>query len=249
VTKQAGLGMRLSVGGVDLSGDIGALSRIGGGLAGTQDVTAINQSAMDRAGLLRDGSIEWSAFLNTAAGGAHATFSALPTADQIMTVHTGTAIASAAASIVAKQVNYDPTRGADGALTIAGQDLGNGFGLEWGDQLTAWQRTDTAATNGAGVDFAATTAFGLAAVLHCYSVTGTSVTVKIQHSDDDAGTDPYADVTGAAFTAVAVAPAAQRIATATGLSVKRWLRVVTTGTFNPATFTVQAAKFETATVF
>ena len=86
MSKTSGLGDHLSVAGVDLSGDVGSLSRIAGGLAGTQDVTGISMSAMDRIGLLRDGGIEFAGFFN--ATGAHLTLVCqVPTAvDRIATL-------------------------------------------------------------------------------------------------------------------------------------------------------------------
>jgi hypothetical protein len=96
---------------------------------------------------------------------------------------------------------------------------------------------------------AATTSFGLQAYLQVFSgFAGTSVTVKLQESNDNAGSDPYADITGGAFTA-ATGITSQRIATASGQSVKRWIRVVTTGTFTAATFSVIICKNITSTVF
>lgn len=250
MAKETGLGAHLSVGGVDVSGDIGALSKIGGGFT-TQDVTGIDKSAFERIGLLRDGAMEWSAFFNPAAGAAHSVFSTLPTTDQIMTYHHTGLIGAPAASIVAKQVNYDPTRAADGAITVSGSSLGNGYALEWGTQATAWQRTDTAATNGAAVDFTATTAFGLSAHLQVYSVVGTSMTATLEHSDDSAGVDPWAAVTAGAFAAATSggSPQAQRIQTARTESVKRWIRVVTSGTFSSAVFSVQVTKPATAVAY
>ena len=55
--------------------------------------------------------------------------------------------------MVAKQLNYDGTRANDGAFTFAVSAQANGYGLEWGKQLTAGTRTDTGATNGTGVAF------------------------------------------------------------------------------------------------
>lgn len=246
MAKSSGLGMRLSIGGVDLSGDVGAFSRIGGGPASTQDVTDITQSGMARLGLLRDGAIDYTAFFDPT--GAHPVLSALPVADQVMTCHVGTAISSPCASIVAKQLNYDPTRGNDGALTIAVGSPANGYGLEWGVGLTAWQRTDTTATDGASIDDAAATTFGAQAWLHVYSLTGTDVTVKIQ---DSANNSAFADVTGLTFTAVTAAPTAQRLATAAGATVRRYLRAVTTTSagFTSAVFTVQVTRNATAVAF
>ena len=95
------------------------------------------------------------------------------------------------------------------------QCLGAAYGLDHCDQLTAGKRTDTTATNGASWDSAIVggTALGLVAYLHVFAFTGTSVTVAIQESSDDAVGDPYAAVVGGAF-AAASAVGAQRIQTA-----------------------------------
>jgi hypothetical protein len=66
---------------------------------------------------------------------------------------TGTAIGDPAACLVGKQINYDFTRPQDGSLTIAVNAQGNAYGLEWGDLLTAGQRTDTGAANGTAAEF------------------------------------------------------------------------------------------------
>jgi hypothetical protein len=78
-----------------------------------------------------------------------------------------------------------------------------------------------------------------------FSVAGTSVTVKLQESSDN-GTDPWADVTGGGFAAAtpAASPQCQRIETANDLTVERYLRVVTTGTFTSAIFAVCIVKNE-----
>lgn len=249
MSKQAGLGDRLFVAGYNLSGDIGSLGRIGGGLAGTQDVTGIDKSAYERIGLARDGSLEFSAFWNVATDRAHLRLSALPTTDQILTYCRGAALGSPAASLVGKQINYDPSRAASGELTIAVQALANAYGIEWGRLLTAGIRTDTSATNGSSVDFGTgSTAFGLQAYLHVFAFTGTSVTVKLQESSDDGAGDAWADVTGGAFTA-ATGVTSQRIETARGQTVERYLRVVTTGTFSNAQFAVAVTRNDTAVTF
>ncbi|MEV0382885.1 hypothetical protein [Nonomuraea sp. NPDC050643] len=252
MAKQSGLGDRLYVAGYDLSGDIGSLGRIGGGLAGTQDVTGIDKAAMERIGLARDGSLEYSAFWNVATDRAHARLSLLPTTDQVLTYGRGATLGSPAASMVGKQINYDPSRGADGSLTISVQALANGYGLEWGQQLTAGVRTDTGAANGASVDFGVgSTTFGLQAYLHVTAFTGTDATIKLQQSSDDGGADAWADVTGGGFTQVTAGPTSQRIETARGQTVERYLRVVTTtsGGFSSLSFVVMVVRNDTSVVF
>lgn len=247
MAKQAGLGDNLYVAGYNLSGDIGSLKRIGGGPA-PLEVTGIDKSAFERIGGLRDGSMEFTAFFNPATNQAHPRLASLPTTDQVVTYCRGTTLGNQSAAMVAKQVNYDPKRDKDGALTFEVEAASNGYGIEWGRQLTAGRRTDSSATNGSSVDFAASSAFGLQAYLHVFAFTGTSVTVKIQESSDNAVGDPFADVVGGGFTA-ATGITSQRIATASGLTVERYLRVVTTGTFSNAVFAVTVVKNDTAVTF
>lgn len=245
MAKQTGLGDRCFVAGIDLSGDVGSLSRIGGGPT-PLEVTGIDKSAHERIGGLRDGAIEFSAFFNPAAGQAHPTLSTLPTTDRIVTYCRGATLGNAAASLVGKQINYDGTRGNDGAFTLAVQAQANAFGLEWGRQLTAGKRTDTTATNGASVDHTTvSTAFGWQAYLHVFAFTGTSVTVTLQDSADNVA---WANLTGGAFTA-ATGVTSQRLAGGSSATVRRYLRAITTGTFTEAVFSVAFTRNETAVSF
>src|SRR6266536_1609305 len=88
MAKQSGLGDNLYVAGVDVSGDIGSLSSISSNIKPIE-VTAIDKSAMERLGGQRDGSLEFTAFFNPSAGQEHSVFSALPTADQVVTYFRG----------------------------------------------------------------------------------------------------------------------------------------------------------------
>lgn len=248
MSKQTGLGDQLYVGGIDLSGDIGSVDRVGGGPS-PLEVTAIDKSAIERIGGVRDGAIAYSSWFNPAAGASHDTLAALPTADVHVMYLRGEGIGSAGACCVAKQVNYDGTRAADGAFSFSVEALSDEFGIEWGEQLTAGIRSDGSATNGSSLDAGAASANGLQAYLHVFSFTGTSVTVKVQQSSDNGAGDAFADVAGGSFTAVSSAPATQRIATASGLAVERYLRVVTTGTFSAASFAVVVVRNATAVVF
>lgn len=152
MAKTNGLGMQYYVGGYDLGDDTREFSEIGGGPAAL-DYTPVTKSAMVRLGGQRDGRMSWTSFFNPSANQSHDVLSALPTTDQIVTACFGTAIGSPAACVNGKQINYDPTRAQDGMLTAAVNNQGNGYGLEWGDLLTAAARTDTAATNGTGHAF------------------------------------------------------------------------------------------------
>lgn len=239
MAKRSGLGSVLYYDGYDLSGDKQAFN-IASPMAPI-DVTPINKSAVERIGGRRDGSMSSVSFFNPATGQAHDVESALLLTDRIYTIGLGATIGSPAAMLVAKQIGYDPTRTAEGELTFSLEAQGNGYGLEWGELLTAGTRTDTGATNGASLDLAASTAFGAQFYLHVTAFTGTDVTIKIQDSADDAS---FADLTAGAFTSVTAGPQSQRIQTARNATVRRYLRVatVTTGGFTSVSFVVSAMK-------
>lgn len=249
MSKSSGLGDALHIAGFDSSGDIQALGNVGGGPA-LLNFTGIDKSAYERKGGLRDGRIEYTAFFNhVAAGvGTHERLSALPRTDQIVTYCRGTALGSDAASLVSKQINYDPSRADDGMFTFGVSAQANGFGLEWGNLLTPGIRTDTAATNGTGIDTTASASFGGQAYLQAFSFTGTDVTVKIQDSADNA---TFADVAGFAFTQITGGtPSAERIALGNTATLRRYLRVstATTGGFTSLAFAVNVIKNEVAGV-
>jgi hypothetical protein len=248
MTKQSGLGDNLYIDGFDVSGDIGSLSSISSPLM-PLIVTDITQSAPERIAGEIDGALSFSSYFNTDTDRAHDVLSTLPRTDRAASYFRGEILGNPAASMWAKQIGYDPNRDGSGNIALATALTANGYGLEWGRQHTAGVRTDTAATNGTGVDGLAATSFGLTAYLHVFSVTGTSVTVKLQESSDNGVGDAWADVVGGAFAAVnAGSRGAQRISTATNLTVERYLRVVTTGTFNPATFAVNIIRNRVAPV-
>lgn len=241
MAKASGLGATFLVDGVNLSGDVGAVKKISAP-TDTLDVTGLDKSAYERINGLYDGAIEFNSFFNDASGAALATLKAKGSgSDRVVTYYNAGTAGGMSAHLVAKQLNYDGSREADGMLSFDAACEGNGFGLEYGSLLTAGLRTDTGATNGTGVDGGAASSLGLAATLQVTAFTGTSVTVAIQESSDNGGGDAYAAVSGGAF-AAASAVGAQRIVTSLTLAVERYLRVVTTGTFNPATFAVTVTR-------
>jgi hypothetical protein len=232
MSKQSGLGARFLVGGYDVSGDINALDSISGSL-GLLDSTDITQSAHSRIPGLRDGSMSFTSFFDAA--NAHPVLSALPTADELMTfLVPALAIGSAGVCLNAKQIDYPPSRATDGGLTMKVEGQGNGFGLEWGLQLTPGLRTDTADTNGTSLNNGAATLYGAQAYLQVTAFTGTSVTVTVQHSPDNATW-----TTLEAFTAVTAAPATQRLGTYTG--------PVTATLASPAVFTAPGSALANGT--
>jgi len=150
VAKQSGLSQRLLVGGYDISGDVQALESMSGGPA-LGDVTTIDQSAHSRLGLQRDGSFSIATLMDPAL--AHPVLASLPTADtQALYLINPMGVGSPAMGCVAKQVDYDVNRAANGMLTMKTKVESNGFGLEWGVALTSGVRSDTGATNGTSFD-------------------------------------------------------------------------------------------------
>lgn len=242
--KTSGLGDRLYVGGVDLSGDTQQLNKISGGPA-TLDVTDITQSAYNRIFGIRDGAISWTSFFDKQAGQSHLTLRSLPYTDVQITYLHGTVLGGSAASMIAKQVNYDPTRAADGGLTFGIDAVSNTYGIDWGTTLTAGQRTDTTATSPAtGVDGGASSSFGGQFYLHVFAFTGTSVTVTVQDSADNS---TFAAIASPVVFTAATGLTTQRIAISG--TVRRYLRAITTGTFSNAVFTVNACRNDAAVVW
>lgn len=240
MAKTSGLGQRLLFGGYDLSGDTQSYEVSGS--TELLEVTGIDKSAKERIGGQRDGSLKWTSFFNPAAGQAHPVLSVLPTTDVQVTVLAGTTIGDPGCSLVGRQPDYGGKRASNGMFTFDLSVTADGYGLEWGQQLTAGVRTDTTATNGASLDLAAAASFGAQAYLQVTGVTGTSVTVAIQDSADNAS---FAAVTGLTFTA-ATTLGTQRLATANTATIRRYVRAVTTGTFTSASFSVILVRNEVA---
>ncbi|MDQ7910259.1 hypothetical protein RB614_37775 [Phytohabitans sp. ZYX-F-186] len=158
MSKTHGMGAGLLVGGYDISGDVGAVQRIACPRS-VLDVTDITQEAYERRLALKDGGIDFTAYFNPSSGRAHPVLSALPRSDAGVLYRHGSTLGNPAACMVGKQIGYDPNRTQDGALTIGVSTVSNGYGLEWGDLLTAGTRTDTGATSGTGVAFDVGNAF------------------------------------------------------------------------------------------
>ncbi len=240
MAKQSGLGDHLLVAGVDLSGDIGSLGNIGGGPT-AQGVTGIDQSAHARVGGIIDGRFEYSAWFNPDPLRAHDFLSVLPTGSQLLTYCRGYGVGVPGAGMLGKQLNYDGKRGNDGQFPLeVSTQIADGFPVEWGEQATNGIKTDAAPANGASIDGGAASAFGLSAYLHVTAFTGTSATVTVQDSADNstfASLAPFA---------AASAVGAQRVATAAGATVRRYLRVATTGTFSSVSFHVLLVRREAA---
>lgn len=248
MTKQSGLGAAFWIDGRDISGDIASLSRMNNA-RNLLEMTAIDKLAIERTHSHRDGGMEIDSFYDVAAGAAFGAIQDVPaTGTRIaMYVHRGSTLATPAFALVCRQAESTGNRGEDGSYTWTHTLESDGWGVDWTTMLTPGKETDTGAANGTGVDFAASTSFGLQAYLQVFSFTGTDATVKIQDSADNA---TFADVTGAAFTSITTAPQAQRLQTARNGTVRRYLRAVTTtsGGFSSLVFAVGVRKNVVANV-
>lgn len=242
MTKASGIGARLLVDGFDLSGDIGAVQTIRGGPA-LLTVTDITQAAQQRTGGLLSAEVAFNAWWDTAADASHDVLSDLPTTDrQVLYLHRNS-FGEPAAALVAKQVNYDPSRGSDGSLAATVQALGSaGSPLDWCDLLTAGMQTFASAGAGSGLDGGAATAFGAAAYLQALSIASGSATVAVQDSADGV---TWTNVAGLAFSVIA-GRAVERLETARTATIRRHLRANVTGTFTNLVAAVAINRYQIA---
>jgi hypothetical protein len=251
MAKQGGMGQKLFVDGMDISGDIQTYTLSGGRAPLTG--TAIVHSGEARIFGRRDGQASAVTYFNPGAfdsgdaeeTGSHRLLRALPLTDRVLTI--ADPQSGQAWSIVGKQGSYDPTRAADGSLTCAVQVLGNGYGLEHGDLLTtAGSVSITGAASTTAVDFGAASAFGAQAYLQVTEFTGTDATIAVQSSSDNGGADAFANVTGLVFTQVTADPTTERLETGRAAAIERYLRVnvTTTGGFSSLTYVVMVVRNE-----
>ena len=229
--KQSGLGMKLYLQGMDMSGDVGAISTMRSSVA-VLDVTPIDKTAHERLPGLRDGEITFNVFFNNADDETHDALAALPTTDVLCMVLTGTTRGDPVICLTAKQVNYDWQRGADGSMLGTVQLLAaSGVPLEYGLLLAA-RTTHASATDETGIDFGAQTVAGAIGYLQHFSAA--SGTVE-DSSDSTNGVDgSWANLGAFSDVATPYAPIAQRIEISG--TVERWVRASTNGIFTNAVF-------------
>jgi hypothetical protein len=245
VAKSSGLGDNLFVGGFNLSGDISSIKDVSAPMD-PLDKTGIDKLAFERIGGLRDGHMSFTSHFNPSTGQAHDVFNNLPTTDVIVSYFRGTTLGNSAASMPGKQINYDGSRGDDGDFTFEVEAQANGFGVEWGQMLTAGAKVHTINEASTGVDqTTVSTVFGWQAYLHVLALTGTNVIVTLQDSADN-GT--FANLAGGAFTS-ATAVGAQRLAGGSTATVRRYVRYNLTGTYSSVTLGVSFVRNLTAVAF
>lgn len=243
MAKSSGIGDRLYVGAYDLSGDTQALRGLSVPIS-LIDVTDITQDAYERRLGARDAMIGFTSFHDIDSGASHELLSQLKTTDQVMTYAHGTTIGNPAASMVAKQINYDGARPTDASFLLQVDGQTNGYPLYWGVQLTAGLRTDTGATNGASYDTTASADFGWAMAVHLTAISGgggDDITITVEDSADDAA---FATVSGATTGSLSAVGDSFVVASSGTATVRRYIRAVTStsGGFTSATFMVNFCK-------
>jgi hypothetical protein len=246
MAKESGLGAGFFLSGYDFSGDVVAIRELSGGPALIEGATGIDKLAHERLGGHITGAQRITTWFNPAANMGHKRLSTLPTTNQQGQYWHRTVAGRPVHCIVGKQIGYAGQRGEDGAFTFDSDIESDGFGAEWATGLTAGKRVDTAPTNGTGVDFttpafAGSSTFGAQLYLQVFAFTGTSVTITVEDSADNVS---FAALTAGAFTVVS-GITHERIQTARNATVRRYLRVATTGTFSSVTFAVAAVRNDT----
>ncbi len=239
MTTKSGLGSRFFLDGYDISGDVGAIGTIRAG-RNPLDVSSIDVSGTKRISGRKFGEMGWTVFFDDAAAAEHVALKAITRTDRYaLWAQSCVAIGDLGIAMLGKQMSYDWNFGADGGAIGTVQMLSNGAPVEFVELLTPGKRTDTTGTNGSSLDGAAATTYGLAAYAFLTDFSGTNITLTLE---DSANNSAFSAITGGAFTAF-TAVGAQRIQTAVGGTVRRYVRVVSSGTFSSATFVVVFVRY------
>ncbi len=180
MTKKTGLGHGFFSHGYDLSGDVGSVNDASSP-RGVLPITGIDKSAEERLLGLSDGKIDISTWFNDAAGQEHTALSGLVSTDQVLLWQFGGAVGDVACTLVAKQTNYDPSRGQDGSLSFNVQGQGNATPLEWMRMLSAGKITHSSATSSTSKDDSASSSNGIRACLQMVDISsGTPTASKVK---------------------------------------------------------------------
>lgn len=221
MVKMNGLGHQIIIGNEDLSNDVGSLDDCSNA-SGVQDSTGINVYAMERMKLKADPKMSLTGFFN--ADRAHPVWSALPNSNVIVSYIAGAIRGNVAASLGAKQINYDHSVDQSGSMT-AKIDLegADGNRLTWGRQLTDGVETVTSSTALTSVDVGA--ADGGYLTVHVTSLTGTDLTIDLEHSPDNT------NWVSTGYSTMVTTADAVRLVIPKSVTVDQYVRVNLTGTF------------------
>ena len=124
MAKRSGLRQGLLVDGYDVSGDVGSIDTLSTARA-TFEVTGLDKAAFERILGVIDANLEFTCWFNPASGASHEQFSSLPTENVGCMYLLGREEGDPCFILDGRQVNYDWTRAADGALTGKVQVVGD----------------------------------------------------------------------------------------------------------------------------
>lgn len=176
------------------------------------------------------GSVEFGGFYDPAEASVPTLFNTLLPGVLTYCPAGGATIGTRARLVSALEINYAESVPVGGVVAIKGSfetiDI-----IGFGDVLHPLAK-DTDTTVGAEKDDAAATATGWTAHLHVTAVTAGTWTVKLEDAAASGG--PYADVAGGAFTGV-TAGASQRLQSAAGAALRRYIRYTATRAGGAAT--------------
>ena len=238
MSKQSGLGDQLFIAGRDVGADINSISSLSTPRE-TLPSTGITVSAMERLYGKRDAMAEFTSYFNDATDRIHEALKGLPRTDVHLMYCRGEGIGSEAFCLVGKQIDYAPTRGDDGSLLFATSVPSSAFGADWSDHLTAGQDTHAVGASTTGLDTATSASFGFQAYLQVFSVGSGTASIDIEDSADNVSFAPLAD---GAFTD-ATGRTFERIQSSSATAtVRRYLRVTTSGVFTDLVFAVAINK-------
>lgn len=238
MAKQSGLGDQLFVAGFDIGGDINAISNLSTPRE-TLPSTGITASAMERMYGKRDGLAEFTSYWNVATDQVFDALSTLPRTDVHVMYCRGEGIGNEAFCIVGKQVDYNPTRGDDGSLLSGTSVPAAAYGADWSEQLTAGKDTHASGASTTSLDTLASADFGFQAHLQVFSIGSGTATITIE---DSANNTDWAALADGAFTNVTARTTERIQSSSATATVRRYLRVTTSGTFTDLVFAVAINK-------
>lgn len=228
--KLSGLGMEMYFCGFDLSGCTGSIDDLSTPRT-TLEVTGLNKSSTERIYGHSSGQASLTTYFNDAAGKEHLAYRGLPTTDVLASVLVRACAGSEAATMRAKQINYDWSRPLDGSLTGNIQLQSNSSFLEWGEVLVT-RTSVTGAGNSPSLNNSAASCNGVSVTLHVACFCGCTLCVALQSSSDDGCADAFAAIS--CFTQVTCSDANVAERKTVAGAVEQYLRLNYSGTFTSA---------------
>lgn len=238
MAKQSGLGDQLFAAGYDIGGDINSIGNLSTPRE-TLPSTGITAAAMERMFGKRDGMAEFTSYWNVANDQVFEALSGLPRTNVHVMYCRGEGIGNEAFCLVGKQIDYNPTRGDDGSLLSGTSVPAAAYGADWCDQLTGGKDTHASAASTTSLDTSASVAFGFQAYLQVFSIGSGTATVTIE---DSANNTDWTALTSGAFTNVTTRTAERIVSSSATATVRRYLRVTTSGVFTDLVFAVAINK-------